>query len=87
MAQTISSMPVLYLSPSTARESMPALFSPDKDTLTPLGLSAPTVNPAYVTATARRPLSLCRQLARPRLPKGAVRSRLCHRRQTGKLLP
>ena len=37
--------------PSTAKGIYAWRFSPDKDTLTPLGLAASTVNPAYVAAT------------------------------------
>ncbi len=37
--------------PSSAQGIYAWRFSPDKDTLTPLGLAAATVNPAYVTAT------------------------------------
>jgi 6-phosphogluconolactonase len=37
--------------PSSAKGIYAWRFSPDKDTLDPLGLVAPTVNPAYVTAT------------------------------------
>ena len=37
--------------PSTAKGIYAWRFSPDKDTLTPLGLVAETVNPAYVAAT------------------------------------
>ena len=37
--------------PSTAKGIYAWRFSPDTNTLTPLGLAAPTVNPAFVTAT------------------------------------
>jgi len=37
--------------PSSAKGIYAWRFSPDKDTLTPLGLAALTVNPAYVSAT------------------------------------
>ena len=37
--------------PSTAKGIYAWRFSPDQNTLTPLGLAAPTVNPAFVTAT------------------------------------
>jgi 6-phosphogluconolactonase len=38
--------------PSSAKGIYAWRFSPDKDTLTPLGLAATTVNPAYVAATS-----------------------------------
>ena len=37
--------------PSTSKGITAWRFSPDSDTLTPMGLAAPTVNPAYIAAT------------------------------------
>jgi 6-phosphogluconolactonase len=72
--------------PSTAKGIYAWRFSPDTDTLTPLGLAAPTINPAYVTATPDGKYLYAVNWQTPDADKGAdTVSAFAIDRQTGKL--
>ena len=72
--------------PSTAKGIYAWRFSPDTGTLTPLGLAAPTINPAYVTATPDGKYLYAVNWQTPDADKGAdTVSAFAIDRKTGKL--